>query len=188
MNRQNHHKYRWVSGGIIETVTVEARLKCLTKNDKRGRFLGQGFESAIQMGYGIMALLIAFMSQLASIGYLSMTETGDFVPHVAGRRGRYFLWYPWHSRLSCRIFALLPDPDVELLEPGAPGSKTGAAPVPAGRCGGMFLSDRVLVRFSFISSNFLAHRVFRSHEVGLLMSMGRSPHTTQRKQALIGIK
>ena len=43
------------------------------------------------MGYGIMALLIAFMSQLASIGYLSMTETGDFVPHVAGRRGRYFL-------------------------------------------------------------------------------------------------
>ena len=50
------------------------------------------------------------------------------------------------------------------------------------------ISDRVLVRFSFISSNFLAHRVFRSHEVGLLMSMGRSPHTTQRKQALIGIK
>jgi hypothetical protein len=35
--------------------------------------------------------------------------------------------------LCFRIFALLPDPDVELLEPGAPGSKSGAAPVPAGR-------------------------------------------------------
>jgi hypothetical protein len=74
--------------------------------------------------------------------YRISLDDGDRYLQVAARANAAALSYSFESPFPLvffRIFALLPDPDVELLEPGAPGSKSGAAPVPAGRCSTFFV-------------------------------------------------